>query len=119
LEHIGNCETTLAKIMTSNKTTFIGDLFLPSDASKSRGKIVVRGDSVAQSNDDIQFRARANLTTSFGGCLCGSNDPYLLIQRARQADTQVRGGDFIRVYQTPRLNNTMAPVFGQHKIKTQ
>jgi hypothetical protein len=52
LEHIGNCETTLAKIMTSNKTTFISDLHLP-NSSASRGKIIVRADSVAQSNDDI------------------------------------------------------------------
>lgn len=87
LEHIGNCETTLAKIMTSNKTTFIADLHLPGRPSESRGKIVVRGDSVAQSNDDIQFRVRANLSLSLGGCLCGSDDPYLLIQRARQADS--------------------------------
>ena len=83
LEHIGDCETTLAKIMTSNRTTFISDLHIPSNPSASRGKIVVRGDSVAQSNDDVSFRVRANLTESKGGCLCGSDSPYLLIQRAR------------------------------------
>ena len=108
LEHIGDCETTLAKIMTSNKTTFISDLNLP-NSSASRGKIVVRADSVAQSNDDIQFRARATLNESKGGCLCGSDNPYLLIQRARQADSAARGGDFIRVHQTPSMPNSRNP----------
>lgn len=31
LDHIGNCETTISRIMTATKQTFINDLHLPSD----------------------------------------------------------------------------------------
>ena len=46
LNHIGNCEITVSRIMTSQRQTFISDLFLP-NGKKPRGKIVVRADSVA------------------------------------------------------------------------
>ena len=63
LEHIGTCETTVSRIMTSPKQTFISDLYLPKSAkNKSRGKIIVRADSVAQSNDEVTMKASAVLT---------------------------------------------------------
>ena len=46
LEHIGNCETTISKIMSSKGQTFLSDLTLPNKTA-SRGKIIVRADSVA------------------------------------------------------------------------
>jgi hypothetical protein len=58
LEHIGNCETTIARIMTATKQTFIADLTLPNQ-TQSRGKIIVRADSVSQSNDEVTFRVSA------------------------------------------------------------
>jgi Ca2+-dependent lipid-binding protein len=47
-EHIGNYETTISRIMSSQRQTLIADLNLPSEQSrKSRGKIIMRADSVA------------------------------------------------------------------------
>lgn len=77
LEHIGNVEATIAKIMTSMKQTFIADLNLPGHTA-SRGKIVVRADSVAMSNDEVTFRVRAEIQGQGGWC-CGMDNPYLLI----------------------------------------
>ena len=45
-EHIGTCEFTIGRLMTANKQTYITDLTLPGK-TKSRGKIIVRADSVA------------------------------------------------------------------------
>ncbi len=44
-DHIGNCEVTISKIMTANRQTYISDLTLPNQQN-SRGKIIVRADSV-------------------------------------------------------------------------
>lgn len=62
-DFIGVCETTLAKLMTAVKQTYISDLALPGEegGKKSRGKIIVRADSVAQSNDEVTFRVRAEI----------------------------------------------------------
>ena len=117
LEHIGDCETTLAKIMTSSKQTFIADLHLP-NATASRGKIIVRADSVAQSNDEVSFRVRAEVT-SRGGICCGGDSPYLLIQRARNADIDVQKREFMRVFATPSVPGSVRPFLGAHKLKTQ
>ena len=63
LEHIGNCETTLSRIMTSQRQTFIQDLTLPDKPGKARGKIIVRADSVSDTNDDVILKASADLVT--------------------------------------------------------
>jgi len=98
LEHIGNSETTIAKLMTANKQTFIGDLTLPGGTA-SRGKIVVRADSVAMSNDEVSFTVRAEIQGQGGWC-CGMDNPYLLISRARsgEIDSGVSQRDFMRVF---------------------
>lgn len=119
LEHIGDCETTLAKIMTANKQTFIADLTLPQQTA-SRGKIVVRADSVAQSNDEVTFRVRAEIQSQGGFC-CGADNPYLLIQRSRGGDSDMAAShrDFMRVFQTPSVPANTRPVFGAQRIKMQ
>ena len=58
LEHIGSIETTLSKIMTAQKQTWTSDIFLP-NGGKSRGKIVVRADPVAHSNNEIFMNVSA------------------------------------------------------------
>lgn len=60
-DHIGFCETTLSRIMSAPRQTHISDLHLPNGGDKSRGKIIVRADSVAQSNDEVTFRVSATL----------------------------------------------------------
>ena len=69
LEHIGDCETTVAKIMASKGQSFLSDLTLPKKTA-SRGKIIVRADSVAQSNHEISFRVTANINRPMCGCGC-------------------------------------------------
>lgn len=66
--------------MTSDRQTLTRNLVLPSKPSAFRGKIIVKGDTVVESNDEIHFRARASLTNSMAWpCLCSSDNPYLLV----------------------------------------
>lgn len=92
---IGNCETTIAKIMSSRGMSFLSDLKLTNNMT-SRGKIIVRADSVAQSNHEISFKIKAKITRSMGGCLCGADNPYVLISRARSGETLAN--EFIGVF---------------------
>jgi len=55
-DHIGDVETTIAKIMGANNQTYITDLTIPNGGGKSRGKLIVRAESVAQSNDEVSFK---------------------------------------------------------------
>lgn len=116
LEHIGNCETTIAKIMSSKGQSFLSDLTLPNKTA-SRGKIIVRADSVAQSNHEISFSMKANITRRMGGCLCGADNPYLLISRARAGETLAN--EYIRVYSTKHQAGMSLPNFGSILFKTQ
>ena len=49
-DHIGNVETTIGKLVGAPKQTFLADITLPGQ-NISRGKLIVRLDNVALSND--------------------------------------------------------------------
>ena len=78
LEHIGTAETTLARIMTASSQTWLSDLTLQNSKS-SRGKLIVRADSVSQSNDEVCFKLSAVITQAMGGWCCGADNPYVVI----------------------------------------
>ena len=75
----------------------MSDLTLPNQKA-FRGKIIVRADSVAQSNHELSFRMTANIMRPMGGLCCGADNPYLLISRAREGDALAN--EYIRVFST-------------------
>lgn len=68
-------EVTLAKIMSAPNTTLIEDLIL-ANKTDPRGKIIIRAESVAASNDELELRVSAKLFTRGKAC-CRTDNPYL------------------------------------------
>ena len=85
LEHIGTAETTVSKIMTAQRQTWMADLTI-GGKSQSRGKIIVRADSVKNSNDEVSFALTALIIATQAGWCCGADQPYLMISRSRGGD---------------------------------
>ena len=87
---------------------------MPGNTKKKRGEIIVKGDTVKESNDEIGFLAEATLTHSFKGFCCGNNNPYLLIYRSRGENGSAE--EFIRVDQTANQPDTLNPNFTRQKL---
>ena len=105
--------------MGAQRQTFITDLSLKEGMpvgpkNLSRGKIIVRADHVAQSNDEVKFRIHAQLPQQGGFC-CGSDNPYVVISRAigYQIDQPLEKVEFMRVHMIPMKNNNHRPNWGE------
>lgn len=106
LEHIGSIETSLGAIMGSMNTTLMGDLYLPNKAKpKSRGKIILRAEKVATSNDLVYFSINIRNLKSNKGWFCGSDDPFIYIERARSQSVD----EFLKVIQTEPVRSNLNP----------
>jgi hypothetical protein len=82
LELIGEAETTLGAIMGAKNQTFMADLTMPGQ-TKSRGKIIIRGDSIKESNWEISMKIGARNLPSTTTCLfCSNNNPFFEIYRS-------------------------------------
>ena len=111
LELVGYVETTIGQIVGTKNQTFMADLTLKG-SSKSRGKIIVRADSVKESNWEAALRISArNLPTSVS-CLCGSNNIFFEILRGSQNDTT----QFLKVYDSDPIMNTVSPIYPPFKL---
>ena len=105
--------------MGSPKQTFMSDLALPKNPAKSRGKIIVRADAVASTNDEAHFRVSARLRSKATMCR-GQDNPYLIISRARDNQAvSAHEKDFIRVFAGPNLPNVANPIWQPMIVKMQ
>lgn len=98
-DFIGKNECTIAQIIGSVRQTYLADLTLENNKT-SRGKIIVRLDSVNVSNDEIRMKIKATLQPIQSLCCYGVNNPYFIFSRARD---QTTGSDFVRTFQSPSL----------------
>ena len=73
----------------------MSDLKVPENPQKNRGKIIVRADAVNKSNDEISFFVTGIINNGQAGCLCGADNPYLMISRSRGGD--LVANEYIRV----------------------
>jgi hypothetical protein len=80
--------------MGSNRQTYVADL-VDTKSTASRGKLIIRLDNVAMSNDEVRFKASATLTPMGNFCCAGVNNPYFVFLRTRDPMSQ---DDFVRVY---------------------
>ena len=97
-DHIGNFETSIAKIMGSSEQRLTSDLYLPGK-TKSRGKIILNLEKVTTSNDMIYFDLEVKNLKSTKTFLCGSDDPFFFIERSRTVDSK----DFLRVVESEKV----------------
>ena len=86
MQIIGYVETTLGQIMGSKNQTFIADLKV-AGKPESQGKIVVRGDSVKESNWEAVIKFNAiGLPATTTCVVCADNNPFFEIYRGSQSD---------------------------------
>lgn len=80
--------------MGSNRQTYLADL-TDTKSTSSRGKLIIRLDSVAISNDEARMRVRADLIAKGGCCFAGVNNPYIVISKSRGGMNQA---EYVRVF---------------------
>jgi hypothetical protein len=73
-------ETTLGNIVGSKQQTYMADLTKQGHSS-SRGKIIVRVDSVKESNMDVTMQLSARNLPSNDFCFCTQNNIFFEIYR--------------------------------------
>jgi hypothetical protein len=113
---IGHVETTMANIMGSRGQTFTADLTMPGK-EVSRGKIIVRAESLNHSNKEVSLQFSAmNLLNKTSGCggMCEEIIPMIMhIRRATGAD----GKTFNNVWSSQVMQGTVNPVFPAFSAK--
>ena len=90
-ELIGEVVFNLSELMTAGGLTVTKTLRHPEKGDKSRGLLKVRGDKIKNTEDRVKFQICANLKSKKFACF-GANNPYLLIERARNTAKQYGTG---------------------------
>ena len=88
---IGEVEISLSKLMLQPEQTMKLKLVLPESKSgtrkirnrNNRGTLIVRADKIKKTEDIIKYQISADLKSQKFLCF-GKDDPYLVIERARQ-----------------------------------
>ena len=94
---------------------FTADLAKPGH-SHSRGKIIVRADSVRDSNVEVEMSISAsNLPVRTSCFCCNNNTPFFEIHRSQESDPSL----FNKVFASEVANGTNNPIFKPFKIKGQ
>jgi hypothetical protein len=85
-------------------------------SDKPRGQLIVRADSVKESNWDVIMKIGAKNLPSYKVCLfCARNNPFFEIYRGSKQDLL----SFYKVYDSDIALNTINPTYKQFKIKGQ
>ena len=98
---MGYTEIALNKLLTSKNQTVKDDL--KTDTEKSAGKIIVRADTVADSNHEVDAKIFCRLNSKSKGALkipCfrpKPDNPILVIERANDAEED-HGSKWIKVF---------------------
>ena len=113
---IGFAETTLGNIMGSKTQIFLTDLTSQTSHKGSIGKLIVKADSVKESNWEITMRIRAEGLPATTSCLiCADNNPFYEIHRTSHGDT----GQSFKVYDSDIAQGTRNPVYNYMRITGQ
>ena len=109
LEHIGNVETTLGRIVGAQRQTFLEDLKIPGK-NVPRGKLILRADSLKESNNEVEMKFSASGLPDKATCLCGSNDPFCVISR------KIHQQEWVKVHVTDTIRGKTSPSFNRLKL---
>jgi len=91
----------------------MADLALPGKVGISTGKLIVRGDSVQESNWEMTMKIGAfGLPTTTTCCMCADNNPFFEIHRGSLADN----AQFYKVYDSDVSPATTNPSYAVVKI---
>ncbi len=111
-ETIGLVETTLGTIMGSKNQTFSSDLRLEGGKGQL-GYIIIKADSVKDSNWDVSLRIEAEDLPNTPMCIfCSKNNPFFEIYRGQLYEST----NFLKVYDSEVVGATRSPVFNALKL---
>lgn len=99
--------------MGSKGQTFLSDLNKSDKKGDQRGKIIVRADTVKDSNWEVQMEVNATSLPNNAACFCFDNNNSLLeISRGSQDQTM-----FFKVFRSEVVHGTRNPMYNAFKIK--
>eukprot|EP00347_Sterkiella_histriomuscorum_P001485 403371854 len=114
LDLIGTADTSIGNIVGSKNQTFVADLKKTNHTS-FRGNIIVRADSVQESNWDVNLRIQGRGLPTMANCLCGQDNIFFEIYRGSLQDPKL----FLKVYDSDPVSGTVNPIFPAFKLKGQ
>lgn len=118
----GKHQTKISNLVGAKNQTYWGDLTL--DGSfKSRGKIIIKTDSVKESNKSVITSVRCKGLKSKKHFLkmVASNHPFLVIKRCLNLDSTIDDTDSaVKIYSSEIMHQTLAPSWniGEMKLET-
>jgi len=107
---IGDFITPLNKLLTAHRQTVKGELTMPNGKGKERGRIIIKADSVEESNHETKMKisctlvskATKNFRNVFRCCRGIANNPILTIEREGEADDEMKNA-YIRVFESENI----------------
>jgi hypothetical protein len=84
--------------------------------AESQGKIILRGDSVQESNWEVNMKLNAiGLPTTTNCVICADNNPFFEIYRGSLKDN----AQFYKVYNSDIAQNTTSPMYPRFSLTGQ
>lgn len=108
---IGEIECRLTDIMMAPNQRIERKLTIKTKPGVTRGILVIFADNVKITSDVIKFQIQGSLSSKKFLCF-GSDNPYLMIERARQNNQK----DFVRVLQTQYKFEDTKPWWDAHQM---
>ena len=97
---IGFIESTLGNIVGSKAQTFVAELLQPFN----RGRIIVRSDSVRESNWEANIKILGKQLPSSAGCCSSDNIGFEIYRNSQQ-------GELLKVYGSDPVPDTSDPTY--------
>ncbi len=118
LEFIGSCFATLGKIAGARNQTYMA--VLQDKKGVTTGNIIVRGESVASSNDMVAMKLSAKKIDNVDGWF-DKSDPFLIFFRARgqSMDKSETNIEWVRTHETEVIMDNLSPNWKPIQIKKQ
>lgn len=117
-DYIGSLFTTLGKVAGARNQTYMSEL--KDQKGNKTGTIIIRGESVASSNDLVCMKLAAKKLDNVEGWFSKS-DPFLVFSRARaqSMDKAEKNIEWVKVHETEPISNNLNPVWRPFQIKLQ
>ena len=117
-EEQGNHTTTVSALIGAKNQTYAGDL-TQAKKSGNRGTIIVKTDSVKDSNKWAILTVQVRDLIPMQNCLWGvSDDPFLIIKRCHTMD-QEENVDAVKVHETDPQNENTSPLWHIKDLRIQ
>ena len=118
----GKHQCKVSQLVGAKNQTYVANLTLDSKSTSDRGKIIVRTDSVKESNKSVKMsvgcKGLKSKKHTFG--LISTNHPFLVIKRCLDIDAAENDNDSaVKVYLSDVLHDTLTPSWNIKEMKLE